>query len=153
MASPCPDLGQGSSLREHRRGQGMPEQMRALVRRIDSCAHEGTRHERTHGARVGKADQRCLLTNASPSAGAIGVVAGSRVRRTCGRGRAERGVSLAGNLPSYVAYGAIFVRPLIFGDAPSHREETGFVRHERTRHAGDYISRCETVVVSFRIPT
>jgi hypothetical protein len=87
--------------------------------------------------------RRCV----TPTCG-IGVVAGSRVRRTCGRGRAERGVSLAGNLPSYVAYGAIFVRPLIFGDAPSHREETGFVRHERTRRAGDYISRCETVVGS-----
>jgi hypothetical protein len=56
MAQQFPDLGQGGALPEHRSGQGMPEQMRALVRGIDSCTHEGTRHERANGNRVGKAD-------------------------------------------------------------------------------------------------
>ena len=90
MTQQFPDLGQGGALLEHRRRQGMPEQMRPLIRRLDSCAHEGARHERTNGNRVGKADQRSLLTNKDPSAGACGSsllhVGGDRLANLDGEG-------------------------------------------------------------------
>ena len=72
MTQQFPDLGQGGALLAHRRRQGMPEQRRPLLRRLDSCAPEGARHERANGHRVGKADQRSLLTHEDPSAGACG---------------------------------------------------------------------------------
>jgi hypothetical protein len=72
MTQQFPDLGPGGALPEHRRRQGMPEQRRTLLRRLDACAHEGARHERAHGKRVGQADPRSLLTHEAPSAGACG---------------------------------------------------------------------------------
>ena len=75
---------------EPRRRQGMPEQRRPLRRRLDSCAHEGARHERAPGKRVGTAEPRRLLTHEDPSAGACGASVlhggGARLANLAGAG-------------------------------------------------------------------